>query len=338
MAQLTVIMPSYNKEKYIKEAINSIFNQKTSYEYQIIIADDCSSDKTLDIIKEYQIKYPDKITLLTSDKNQKLFKNILRAYEILKTDYFCVLDPDDYWISENKIQKALDFLEKNKEYTIYSTNTIIKKQNGNEEKYLNFDNVKDSTFSDFLNEKAVLGCTLGSFYRNVVFKNGVPEKIKNPEFKTQEQSFRGDFFRNIIHLHEGRAHFVPEFDAVYRITDDGMWQGNNKLNQNILHTNLYKDFWLYFNKKYPALLYRAYITFNLIKHNNIIQQLSEIKDSEKLSTTVLKLNELQTFFDNNQELIKQAEKDMKIPSKYLIERFFYNFLHGKLAKKGLIKY
>ena len=111
MADITIIMPSYNKEKYIAEALDSVFMQETSYNYHIVVADDCSSDKTVEIVRQYQEKYPDKITLLTSDKNQKLYKNILRAYEITKTDYFCVLDPDDYWIDKHKIQKALRLIE-----------------------------------------------------------------------------------------------------------------------------------------------------------------------------------------------------------------------------------
>ena len=123
MADITIIMPSYNKEKYIAENLDSVFMQETSYDYHIIVADDCSTDRTVEIVREYQNKYPDKITLLTSETNQKLYRNVLRAYENTKTDYFCVLDPDDYWTDKYKIQKSLDFLEKNKDYTIYVTDT-----------------------------------------------------------------------------------------------------------------------------------------------------------------------------------------------------------------------
>ena len=76
MADLTIIIPSYNKADYISQAFDSIFAQKTTYDYKIIVADDCSYDGTVDIVKQYQEKYPDKIILLTSDKNQKLYKNI----------------------------------------------------------------------------------------------------------------------------------------------------------------------------------------------------------------------------------------------------------------------
>ena len=75
---------------YIKECLDSIFMQETNYSYQLIVADDHSTDNSVEIIKEYQAKYPNKITLLESDVNQKLYKNVLRAYEITKTPYFTV--------------------------------------------------------------------------------------------------------------------------------------------------------------------------------------------------------------------------------------------------------
>ncbi|MCR4623439.1 MAG: glycosyltransferase [Alphaproteobacteria bacterium] len=258
MANITIIMPSYNRGEYIAEALDSVFMQETNYDYQIIVADDCSTDKSVEIVKQYQKKYPNKIILLTSEKNQKLYRNILRAYEITKTDYFCVLDPDDFWIDKHKIQRALDFLEKNKEFTIYSTDTDILTPDGKRKRYLGAEQSTDSDFNDYLNNKAVLGHTTGSIFRNVIFKNGIPEKMKNLECSSQEVSFRGDSFRNIIHLHEGKAHCVPDVDGVYRITNNGIWQSLSELEQNLQNAVMFKDFWLYFDKKYPELLVHSY--------------------------------------------------------------------------------
>ena len=334
MTDITIIMPSYNKEKYIAEALDSVFMQETYYNYHIVVADDCSTDKTIEIVKQYQEKFSNKITLLTSDKNLKLYKNILRAYEITKTDYFCVLDPDDYWIDKYKIQKALDFLEKNKDFTIYVTDTNILTKNGEIKPFINRRKIKDSNFKDFLNNKAKFGCTLGSVFRNVVFKNGIPQKMITLPSETAEQSFRGDTFRTAIHMHEGKVHCVPEVDAIYRITDEGLWQGSSELQQNILNANIFKDLWLYFDKKYDELLINSYKTAN--KTNaDLINQLLRITDLKKRNIIIEKLISLKLFYNKYNELIKvKINKSTKLEYKVML--YFYKKLYKKLSKKGLV--
>ena len=261
VSDITIVMPSYNRGEYIAEALDSVFMQETSYDYHVVIPDDCSTDDSLEIIGEYQKKYPDKITLITSEKNQKLYKNILRAYEIAKSDYFCVLDPDDLWLDKFKIQKALDFLENNKEYTIYIAGTDFLMPNGERKKFIRRNEIAEYDFKHYLQTQAYLGHTSGTIFRNVVFKNGVPDKMKNLECPSQEQSFRGDSFRMAIHLQEGKAYCAPEVESLYRITDDGIWQRSSKLEQELINANIFKDLWLYFGKSYPELIASSYKWF-----------------------------------------------------------------------------
>lgn len=334
MSDITIIMASYNKENYIAEALDSVFMQETDYDYHIIIADDCSTDRTLEIVNSYQERYPNKITLLTSEKNQKLYKNVLRAYEITKTNYFCVLDPDDYWVDKKKIQKALDFLEQNKDFTIYVTDTKMLFSDGIIKDFIKRDKCVDSTFEDYLSNKAALGCTLGSVFRNVVFKNGIPEKMRNLVSESAEYSFRGDSFRNAIHLYYGKSHCVPESDSVYRVTDDGIWQGISGLEQEILNTNFFKDLWLYFDKKYPELLITSYRKAQKIKHD-LFGKLPEVQNINKKYDLIEQLMHLQHFYDANQEVIK-TNLSKKIKFKYKIMLALYAKLQKKLLKKGLI--
>lgn len=325
MEDLTIIMPSYNKAKYIKEAIESVLMQKTTYTYKIVIADDCSTDDTVQIANKYKEKYPEKFEILTSDKNLKLYKNVLRAYAITKTDYFCVLDPDDFWIDEYKIQKSLDFLEKNKEYTIYVTNTMQQTSDGKRNKWSNI-KAKDSDFNDYLNGSAALGCTLGSMYRNVIFQNGLPEKMIHLENVTCEKAFRGDSFRNAIHIHEGKAHSVTDYDAVYRITGDGLWQSSSEFKQNLLNANIYIDLYKYFDSENIELLLIAYRIYN----KSIKPFLENIDDKDidayKNIVTLVKANKV--------KLDSILYKNIK--PKYKIMYKMYKFSYKKLSKKGLI--
>ena len=334
MADITVIMPSYNKEEYISEALDSVFMQETSYDYHIVVADDCSRDKTVDIVKQYQEKYPDKITLLESETNQKLYKNVLRAYEITKTDYFCVLDPDDYWTDKHKIQKALSFLEANKDYSIYATQTMLLYKDGTKKLFLAVGREIDSDFEDYINMRAILGNTLGSVYRNTVFKYGVPDKMKHLTSPTQEQTFRGDSFRNAIHIKTGKVHFVPEFDAVYRITESGIWQSLTDIEQNLLNAVFYRDIWEYFDKKYNELLFQSYRLFNKA-NTNLLDNMLKIQDKEKRKYIFNQLENLKVLYNENQQLLNyNLNKNLK--PKYRIMLYFYNKLHKKLSKKGFI--
>ena len=251
--QLTVIMPTWNKAKYIREALDSVFMQKTSYRYHVIVADDCSTDGTLDIVAEYEQAHPGVITVLRSDRNQKLFRNIVRAYAITKTPYFCVLDPDDYWCDDGKVQRALDFLESHPDFTIYAGNSLVK-GDGADRPYNRDVTIEfDSSFKDYLKERGALGQTAGAVYRNVIFSRGLPSRLAGDLRADQEGTYRGDAFRNLIHLHEGRAHFDPRCDAVYRVTDEGLWQGASNLKRRLANVLLYLNMDEYFGFRHYGL-------------------------------------------------------------------------------------
>ena len=334
MASITIIMPSYNKQDYIAQALDSVFMQQTTHDYHIIVADDHSTDKTLDIVRTYAQKYPNKITVLESDTNQHLYKNVLRAYAITKTDYFCVLDPDDFWIDKQKIQKAVDFLEEHPAYTIYVTDTLMQTPDGKRTPWSDRAKVIDSDFNDFLCRRAELGCTLGSTFRNVIFKHGVPNKMLHLEVPSQEQSFRGDTFRSLLHLHEGKAHCVPEKDAVYRITGDGLWQGSNALDKALLNATIFKDIWLYFDKKYPALLLLSRQMFREAKHA-FLAQAENITDEHKLITIVKKLLHLKNIYRGQQDALYRAALKYSNPRNKL-RLHWYLKLKNKLQNKGLL--
>lgn len=121
---LTCYINTYNQQNTIEKAIKSILEQKTKYPYLIKISDDFSTDKTFDICLEYAKKYPEKIELVIPPQNTKcLF--ISSVYRTINTKYFCVLDGDDYWCDDSKIETALDFLEANPKYITWGSDTTF---------------------------------------------------------------------------------------------------------------------------------------------------------------------------------------------------------------------
>mgnify|MGYP001049058666 CR=1 FL=1 len=210
--KMTVIMPSYNNGQYIRQALDSILMQEVDFNYQIIITDDCSQDDSPNIIKEYEHLYPDRVLALYSDRNCRLFQNVLKALRQMDSEYFCVLDPDDYWTDKKHLQKAVDFFDENPEYTIYGTNAYKLYLDGTEELYYNHLGITEytSTYEDYLKGTSILSNTFGSTYRNVYFTDGIPDEYLRLKGTKFEEMFRADSARNLIHLKRGKAYFANE--------------------------------------------------------------------------------------------------------------------------------
>ena len=255
MFDITVIMPTWNKERYIAEALDSVFRQRTSRRLRIIVADDHSTDRSLAIVAEREKAHPGVITVLRSDCNLKLFRNVSRAYALLDTPYFCVLDPDDFWTDERHIEKALDFLDAHPDFTVYSAGIERLERDGSRRRCPEFPEAEaDTDFGDYLAHRAVIAYTQTCVYRNVVFADGLPESVRNPPSPSMEQTMRGDSFRNFLHIREGRAHFSPGVEACYRITDDGVYQRVPEAKQLAMNARFYADMWLFDGRRHDELL------------------------------------------------------------------------------------
>ncbi len=120
--KVTVYSACYNQKDTIKRAIDSVLAQKTNFKYEIIIKDDASTDGTTEIIKEYQKKYPDIIKPIFETENQFSKRRAMEAfYEAIKRargEYLAICEGDDYWVSADKLQKQVDFLDNNYGYSI----------------------------------------------------------------------------------------------------------------------------------------------------------------------------------------------------------------------------
>lgn len=121
----TVLLVSYTHKDYIAKAIDSVLAQKTRYNFKIHIFDDGSTDGTAEIIKEYAKKYPDKIKTFIAKKNQGAQTNIWKAYKSVNTKYCALLECDDYWCDENKLELQINALEANLQCSFCSHQTKI---------------------------------------------------------------------------------------------------------------------------------------------------------------------------------------------------------------------
>ncbi len=120
--EVSIIMGVYNCEKYLRESIDSILNQ-TFKDWELIICDDGSSDKTYYIVQEYQSKYPERIKVIQNKKNLGLNETLNRCLKLAKGKYIARQDGDDISF-KNRLEEEYNFLEKILDY--YKTNGKIK--------------------------------------------------------------------------------------------------------------------------------------------------------------------------------------------------------------------
>ncbi|HIY48220.1 MAG TPA: glycosyltransferase family 2 protein [Candidatus Barnesiella excrementavium] len=121
MIKVSVCITTYNLENYIAQTLNSILSQKTSFDFEILIGDDCSTDNTKNILLAYKEKYPDKIVLHFQSHNVGVNKNDYELIYLAKGEYIAWCDGDDYWIDDYKLEKQVRILDENPQYSCVHT-------------------------------------------------------------------------------------------------------------------------------------------------------------------------------------------------------------------------
>ena len=227
--KVSVICVTYNHEKYIRQALDSIVNQKTDFNFEILVGEDCSTDSTRYILKEYEIKYPDLFRMYYRDKNLGATLNEYELFMDAKGDYIAALELDDIWTDDDKLQKQFDFLENNREYIGVAHDFDIIDKDGN---VIDDDDNKDIksflgkafTLQDFLDNGFVFQ-TGTHFYRNI-YKDGKDYTI----IYTADRLIRDKTVLSLL-LDRGDFYILPDKMSAYRrFFDKDAVNGRNATN------------------------------------------------------------------------------------------------------------
>ncbi len=131
--KLSVVVPAYKFSKYIKQCLDSILSQKTNFNFEVLVRDDFSCDGTNEILENIVLgNQNDKIEIrnFKSLENWGGFNNIKFLLNNCNGQYIAYIDGDDYFTDEYKLQKQVDFLDNNKEFSLHSTSCYYIKENG----------------------------------------------------------------------------------------------------------------------------------------------------------------------------------------------------------------
>lgn len=208
---------TYNHEPYIRDAIEGFLMQKTDFPFEILIHDDASTDGTADIIREYETKYPDIIKPIYQTENQYSKGIKISAtynYPRAKGKYIALCEGDDYWIDPYKLQKQVDFLEKNEEYGICFTYSNKINEKGKLIELINSTAEIEYHQYDFL---------IGRKYQTRTATIVLNREILRNEKYINTKIYNGDTWIKILATENKKGIVLPFISAVYRIHSGGIW-------------------------------------------------------------------------------------------------------------------
>ncbi len=209
---------TYNHAPYIAEAIESVLCQETDFPFTIHVIDDCSTDGTSDIVRDYAARYPDIVKPFINKKNlgnPVTQKNFYYGFSTLDGDYAAILEGDDYWISPYRLKAHVDFLEANPDFVACANNTVKIYQDGSKPPHI-FQKPPDKDVHDIDDLIMVSSFFHASSltFRNV-FRGRVPRYMRSP--------LSCDIFITIAHAQHGKIKYFDEAWSVYRAHGGGLF-------------------------------------------------------------------------------------------------------------------
>lgn len=212
--------------------------QKTSFPFEIIVSDDCSSDDSQSVLLDYKQRYPDIIKLILGDTNIGGPRNLKRVIEASSARYITCLDGDDYYIDKYKLQKQVEFLEENDEYVACFHNVVnIYESTGVKSLFLPLDFPSRVDACDVISKKWFLPI------HSVMLRRAL---ISFPDW--YETVLNDDYVINLSVVLHGPYYYMPDVMAVYRHHEKNTSLIYNDL---ILTDNQLKTILLGFREIYP---------------------------------------------------------------------------------------
>ncbi|OWK43960.1 glycosyltransferase family 2 protein [Fimbriiglobus ruber] len=208
--KVSVLTVTYNHERYIEQAVRSALAQETDFAVEIVVADDCSTDGTREILRRLDLEFPGRLRLLLRDRNLGATANFADALATCTGEYLALLEGDDYWTDTSKLARQVNFLDQHPEYE--GTAHVVRQLSATTDYGLFPHHSPDVvTFQDLLVNNRFATCSV-LYRRRWSVLPGWHRKCT-----------MGDWPLHILHASRGPFRVFPEVMGVYRIHEQGMW-------------------------------------------------------------------------------------------------------------------
>jgi glycosyltransferase involved in cell wall biosynthesis len=211
--KLSVLMITYNHAPFIAQALESILAQRVNFDYEIVVGEDCSTDGTRAILMDFQRRYPNRIIPLLRNPNMGAIPNMATTFRACRGEYVALLEGDDYWTVEDKLQRQVEFLDTHQDTAICCHRVRFLDEIG----ILGID-VHPSlaagsyTLEDLLRTNFVMTCS-AMLRRDLI----------GPLPSWYPRMALGDWPLFAFAAHRGKIELLNEIMATYRVHSGGIW-------------------------------------------------------------------------------------------------------------------
>lgn len=221
--KVSVLIITYNHEKYITQAVESALQQEVSFPYEIVIGEDVSTDRTREIVLALQKKHPDRIRVMlrdaaTSERDRARGfggkTNFVQGLQDCRGEYVALLDGDDYWTDPHKLQKMLDFLESHPECSVAFHDAMMFYEGSEASRRFYPPDLKEiASLEDMLTTNGFpIPCT--AMFR-AKFLGKFPDCF--------DTVLNGDWMLFVLLAEHGNLGYINEVMAAYRVHEGGIW-------------------------------------------------------------------------------------------------------------------
>lgn len=243
---VSVAVISYKHAKYLATCLDSLLSQKTNFDYEVIVGEDCSNDGSREILQDYLVRYPEKLVVIFNEKNLGVSQNSTNVLRHCRGKYIAGFESDDFWCDENKLQKQVDYLETHPEIAAVGSNYYYVNEDGDERQLAMRYGQTDRIYKlkDFLRHGFIV-------HGNTLLRRRETTPVEEEKFINLRNSVptQGDVITRCLVYSKGSIYVFPEPMICHR---DGNAVASSFTAQNrngaILYTNMHKDLLLNINE------------------------------------------------------------------------------------------
>ena len=312
--KVSVCMITYNHERFIAEAIESVLKQKTDFPVELVIGEDCSTDGTRAIVVEYAERYPDRIRPFLREQNLGMNANFVATLQACHGEHIALLEGDDYWIDPQKLQKQVDFLETHPKCSICYHNVLIQYEDNSQkppEIFYKDPQKKFLTLEDILKGNFIHTCS-------VMFRNGLFGDFPEWYYKLPI----GDWPLHILNAQYGKIGYIDEVMGIYRIHKSSYWSSQAVLDRIKQMIGVYNVLFCYLGTNYKREIFEG------IKRQIDAYIVNVLQNSKTLTIKKIECQSNELFKELSYIFLPSKRLKRMIRGSYYSYFLFYSFKKG----------